>query len=236
MKAIILAAGLGTRLRPLTDNYPKCMVEVNGIKIIDRQISNLTANGINEIYAVTGYKSEILCEHINHTWPHVHIIHNTEYDRTNNMYSLFMSREYVDAEDFLLMNGDVYFDGSIIRGLLDSHEPDMIACDKSQYILESMKVIYDGQRITHISKEISQKDYYAVSIDIYKISAKTSRILFSEIEEILKSDKNSWTEKALDRIFPNADFQPYIISGRWFEIDNHEDLSNASEIFRGDSL
>lgn len=134
------------------------------------------------------------------------------------------------------MNGDVYFDGGIIRGLLDSNEPDMIACDKSQYLLESMKVIYDGKRITHISKEISQKDYYAVSIDIYKISAKTSRILFSEIEEILKHDKNSWTEKALDRIFPRTEFQPYIIGGRWFEIDNHEDLANASEIFRGDSI
>lgn len=238
MKALILAAGLGTRLRPLTDTRPKCMAEVNGIKIIDRQLSNLKANGLSEIYVISGYKSEILSAHINDRWPSVRVITNKDYDCTNNMYSLFLAREFLDGSGFLLMNGDVYFDAGITAGLLSFSCEDAIACDKSQYLAESMKIIYDGRKITHISKEITQDEYYAVSIDIYKISARTSSLLFRKAEETIniRGDANSWTEKALDEIFPQSDFQPYVIRNRWYEIDSLQDMEKASEIFRGDSL
>ena len=238
MKALILAAGLGTRLRPITDTRPKCMAEVNGIKIIDRQLSNLQANGLSDIYVISGYKSEILSAHINDRWPSVRVITNRDYDRTNNMYSLFLAREFLDGSNFLLMNGDVYFDAGITAGLLSCGHEDAIACDKSQYLEESMKVIYDGRKITHISKTITPEEYYAVSIDIYRISARTSSLLFRKAEETIKvrGDSNSWTEKALDEIFPDSDFQPYVIHDRWYEIDSLQDLEKASEIFRGDSL
>ena len=106
MKAIILAAGLGSRLRPLTDSIPKCMVEVNGVKIIDRQINNLIANKINDIYV---YKSEILREYLKSHYPFVNVINNSDYENTNNMYSLFLAKDYVIGSDFLLMNADVFF-------------------------------------------------------------------------------------------------------------------------------
>ena len=214
------------------------MAEVNGIKIIDRQISNLTRNGISDIYVISGYKSEILAEHLSHAWPSVSIINNSDYQRTNNMYSLFLAREFLDGSDFLLMNGDVYLDAEIIAGLLSQPHRDAIACDKSQYLAESMKVIYDGRRIIHISKEISPEEYYAVSIDVYRISAQTSSVLFKKADETIRvrGDSNSWTEKALDEIFPQTNFQPYIINGRWYEIDSLQDLEKASEIFRGDEL
>ena len=237
MKALILAAGLGTRLRPLTNSRPKCMAEVNGVKIIDRQISNLTENGLSDIYVISGYKAEVLEEHINHRWPSVRIIRNTDYDRTNNMYSLFLARDFLDGRDFLLMNGDVYFDAGITAGLISCPSGDVIACDKSQYLAESMKIIYDGRKITHISKEITPAEHYAVSIDVYKISAQTSSLLFRKVNEtIARGDSNSWTEKALDDIFPQTNFQPYVIHDRWYEIDSLQDLEKASEIFRGDSL
>ena len=238
MKAVILAAGLGSRLRPLTNSIPKCMVPVNGIRIIDRQISNLLANNINNIYVIAGYNAQVLTEHLRKTWPDINIITNSEYSRTNNMYSLFLASEYVKAQDFLLMNSDVYFDAEIIRGLLESEAPNAIACDKSQYLEESMKIMCDDGKISHISKKISCEDYYAVSIDVYKISAQASRILFSEIENIIitQCDRNSWTELALDKIFQFTNFQPYVIKGRWYEIDNLEDLHKAEEIFTGDIL
>ena len=238
MKAVILAAGLGSRLRPLTNSIPKCMVPVNGIRIIDRQISNLLANNINNIYVIAGYNAQVLTEHLRKTWPDINIITNSEYSRTNNMYSLFLASEYVKAQDFLLMNSDVYFDAEIIRGLLESEAPNAIACDKSQYLEESMKIMCDDWKISHISKKISCEDYYAVSIDVYKISAQASRILFSEIENIIitQGDRNSWTELALDKIFQFTNFQPYVIKGRWYEIDNLEDLRKAQEIFTGDIL
>lgn len=238
MKAVILAAGLGSRLRPITNGVPKCMVPVNGIRIIDKQIDNLFICGISEIYVVDGYKAEILASHLKEICPQVHIVSNPRYSETNNMYSLFLTAKYVKGEEFLLMNSDVYFDASIIRGMIKGENQSKIACDKSGYLEESMKITLDDKKINHISKKITEEEHYAVSIDVYRISKEDSLTLFKEVEDTIigRKDENSWTEVALDNIFKNTSFQPYIIDGRWFEIDNHDDLRKAEEIFKGDNL
>lgn len=238
MKAVILAAGLGSRLRPITNEVPKCMVPVNGIRIIDKQIDNLLINGVEEIYVVDGYKAEILANHLKAICPNVHIVSNPRYAETNNMYSLFLTAQYVKGEEFLLMNSDVYYDASIISGLLEGDNQSKIACDKSGYLEESMKITLADSKINHISKKITDEEYYAVSIDVYRISSEDSNVLFKEIEDTIlgRKDENSWTEVALDNIFKDTNFQPYVIDGRWFEIDNHDDLHKAEEIFKGDNL
>ncbi|MBR1792393.1 MAG: phosphocholine cytidylyltransferase family protein [Bacteroidales bacterium] len=238
MKAVILAAGIGSRLRPITNDIPKCMVPVNGIRIIDKQLNNLVSNGINDIYVITGYKSEVLSFYLQKHYPSVRIIENTLYLDTNNMYSLFLAKNYVFGQDFLLMNADVYFERSVISGLLTNLGVSKIACDRSKFLDESMKIKLKDDRVYHISKTIPQTDYYAVSIDVYYIAAADSRPLFDEIENtiIVRGDRNSWTEVALDHVLDKADFRPYVIDGKWFEIDNHDDLSFAEALFAGDSL
>ncbi len=238
MKAVILAAGLGTRLRPITNEVPKCMVPVNGIWIIDKQIDNLLSNDVKDIYVVDGYKAEVLAEHLKTKFPQVHIVSNPRYAETNNMYSLYLTSKFVKGEEFLLMNADVYYDSNIIAGMLLGENLSKIACDRSQYLEESMKITLDGDKINHISKKISESDHYAVSIDVYRISAEDSKVLFKEVEDTIegRKDENSWTEVALDNIFPKTNFMPYVIEGRWFEIDNHDDLHKAEEIFKGDKL
>lgn len=238
MKAVILAAGLGSRLRPITNEVPKCMVPVNGIRIIDRQIHNLVKNGVKDIYVIDGYKAEVLGSHLQESYPFIHIISNPRYAETNNMYSLYLAGKYVKGEEFLLMNSDVYYDANIIEGILKNENTSKIACDKSQYLIESMKITLDGDKINHIGKKISEEDHYAVSIDVYRISSTDSTTLFNEVENtiLVKKDVNSWTEVALDNIFSKSSFYPYVIRGRWFEIDNHEDLHKAEQIFQGDKL
>lgn len=239
MKAIVLAAGLGTRLRPITNEVPKCMVPVNGIRIIDKQIHNLVSNGVKDIYVVAGYKADVLISHLKEIYPDVHIIDNKRYAETNNMYSLYMAMPNVEGEDFLLMNADVYYDANIVEGLLASEEPSMIACDRSQFIEESMKIIVDATgKINHISKKITEQEAYAVSIDVYKISKQAGAILFDNVKQTIeaKKDENSWTEVALDEIFSQTIFKPYVIKERWFEIDNHDDLATAERIFKGDVI
>lgn len=240
MKAVILAAGLGTRLRPITDRVPKCMVPVNGICIIDKQISNLLKGGIREIIVVAGYKSDILREHLK-KYDFVNIVDNVRYAETNNMYSLYLAYQYINDSEFLLMNSDVYFDFNIIEGLLDSdwNGKSLIACDKSGYIEESMKIMTSEQGIIkHISKKISELEYYAVSIDVYKLNRQASKTLLTQIKNTIevKKNENLWTEVALDGIFTQCNFMPYSIKGRWFEIDNHDDLHKAEEIFKGDMI
>lgn len=232
MKAIILAAGLGTRLRPITDRVPKCMVPVNGKPIIDKQIENLLNNGIQDIIVVSGYKSDILEEHLS-KYDNVTIVNNDRYDETNNMYSLYLALQYIGNVDFLLMNSDVYFDENIIEGLISSKIPNQIACELDNYMEESMKVTLKNNYISHISKAINEEEYYAVSIDVYKISNTAGAILLQEIIQTIEIDKNenAWTEVALDSIFSKVEFSPYVISGRWFEIDNHVDLKKAEKLF-----
>jgi choline kinase len=237
MKAIILAAGLGTRLRPITNEIPKCMVSVNGIKIIDKQINNLVSNGIEDILVVAGYKSDVLTSHVNNNFPFVKLLDNTRYAETNNMYSLYLTCDFVKENDFLLMNADVYYDSMIISNLLQNTYNSLIACDRSQYLEESMKITFNN-KINHISKNIKKDEYYAVSIDVYKISKEAANILFDDIKNTIeiKKDENSWTEMALDHIFDKTNFQPCVIKDRWVEIDNFEDLAKAEIIFKGDSL
>lgn len=238
MKAVILAAGLGSRLRPITNEVPKCMVPVNGIRIIDKQISNLMKNGVREIYVVDGYKAEILGSHLKEKYPFITIVSNPRYDETNNMYSLYLTAQYVKGEEFMLMNSDVYYDANIIEGMLEGENCSKIACDRSQFLEESMKVTFDGDKISHISKKITSAEHYAVSIDVYRISAEDSKVLFKEVEDtiLMKKDENSWTEVALDNIFDKTNFNPYVIKGRWFEIDNYDDLHQAEELFKSDTL
>ena len=234
MKAVLLAAGLGTRLRPITNEVPKCMVPVNGMPIIEKQVLNLVENGINEIYVVAGYKSEVLKAFLNDKYSFVHVIENDVYDTTNNMFSLYMTMELVKGDDFLLMNSDVFHDANIEAGLINSSEPNMIACEFGRYIEESMKITVDGNRITHISKQITPEDAYATSIDVYKIGVEAGNILFDMCVDIIEKqgNRNSWTEVALDQIFAMIEFNPYKIEGRWFEIDNHEDLAAAEKLFK----
>jgi len=234
MKAVLLAAGLGTRLRPITNEVPKCMVPVNGMPIIERQIRNLVENDIKDIYVVAGYKCEVLKSFLNKNFPFVHVIDNDVYDTTNNMYSLYLTMNFVRGEEFLLMNSDVFHDANIEEGLIASKEPNMVACEYGRYIEESMKITVENDAITHISKKITPEEAYATSIDVYKLGVDAGNILFDMTVDIIEKEgnRNSWTEVALDQIFSKVIFKPYSIKGRWFEIDNHEDLAAAEQLFK----
>lgn len=236
MKAIILAAGLGSRLRPITNIMPKCMVSVNNQPIIDKQIKNLLCNEIKEsdIYVVGGYKGEVLLDYLKRNYPEINFIPNPRYAETNNMYSLYLGMKEMPEDDFLLMNADVFFDANVIKGIKEVETPSAIACDRSRFLDESMKICVDSYgNVTHISKAISEQEHFAVSIDVYKISKKARNILFETVKDFIekKKDENSWTEVALDQIFDKIVFSPYVIKGRWFEIDNHDDLKAAEALF-----
>ncbi len=235
MKAVILAAGFGSRLRPFTEVIPKCMIEVNNVKIIEKQISNLVRNNIRleDIVVVVGYKKEKIERYINEVYKGVKIIFNKDYETTNNMYSLNLAKDFVKDEEFLLMNADVYFEEEIIKELINSKHGNLIVCDDGIYIEESMKITKQEGKINKISKAISKQDAYGVSIDVYKFSKKANIDLFNIIHNIIYIEKNinSWTEVAIDMLFEKQDFYSLDMKYRWVEIDNLNDLKHAEEIF-----
>lgn len=234
MKALILAAGLGTRLAPLTDSVPKCMVKVNHLTIIEKQIENLISNDIKDITVVSGYKHDVLEEFVTKKYPFIKFITNENYLNNNNMFSAYLARNYLSGESFYMMNADVFFDEDIIAELSKDKYKNAIATQKGEYLEESMKIKYDGDKITEISKQIKKEDSFGTTIDVYKFSKDASEAFFQKCINYIENRKelNLWSEVAINDIFNEINFIPCIIKGRWVEIDNFEDLTLAKSIFK----
>lgn len=236
MKALILAAGLGTRLAPITNDIPKALVPVNGVPIIMKQIDNLHKNGITDITVVSGYKAEILERTIHSKYPQIHIIRSVNYDKTNNMYSAYIARKINENGKcgFLMMNADVFYDSSVLTALLNHPAENAIVTDVGRYLEESMKVVEKNGRLTEISKTISKEDALGSSIDVYKFSPKGGEAFFKKCEDYIinKCEVKKWSEVALNDILPKVKFEACPLNGRWFEIDNHEDLKTAENLFK----
>lgn len=238
MKALILAAGVGSRLRPITSTKPKCLVQVAGQSILAHQIHAYAAAGVSEIVIVIGYeaaKVREFCKSVKSV--KITLIENEDYEVTNNMYSLYLTRDLLRGQDFLLSNGDVVFDPSIIPTFATSRETDLIAVDQGTYTEESMKVVQgsDGS-LVDISKAIPPQDALGNSIDLYKFSAETSEVLYAHVIDTVENQKNlkDWTEVAIQGLLKNQaiTMRPFDIQKRaWVEIDNYQDLALADKTF-----
>jgi choline kinase len=236
MKALILAAGLGTRLAPITNDIPKSLVQVNGTPILLKQIDNLYKNGIKDITIISGYKADILEKVVHRFYPEINIIESVDYATTNNMYSAYMAREVVRGSEFLMMNADVFFDASVIAALIQSDSPNAIVTDINTYIEESMKVVEKNGRIIAISKQITQEEALGSSIDVYKFSIDGGKAFMDKCADYIekKQELKKWSEVALNEILSEVVFKACPLNGRWFEIDNHNDLAAAEKLFAED--
>jgi HAD superfamily hydrolase (TIGR01450 family) len=234
MQAVILAAGIGSRLRPLTEKKPKGMVKVNGIPIIEHQIKAYLQAGLKEsdIIIVAGYKPDFITQFISENYPGINLIINDVYNTTNNMYSLDMALDTVD-EDVVVSNGDCVYEYSIISDFLKFSSANSIASEKGSFTDENMKITVNSEnRIVHISKQIKSEEAYGNSIDLYKISSESLETFKAIIKGMIEEDKNLWAELALDKSFEKLTFIPFDIEGRkWMEIDNYEDLHIAERKF-----
>jgi HAD superfamily hydrolase (TIGR01450 family) len=244
MDAIILAAGIGSRLKQLTGEKPKCMVNVNGRTIIEHQISALLSTTVERIHVVGGFAFDVLSNHLESRFggsDRISLIRNAEYESTNNMYSLRLCAHAVRDREFLLMNGDVVFDASILRGLIDAGG-NRICVDVSTYNDESMKVECDSLgRIKAIAKTVPRAQAFGCSIDVYRFDVAGGAALMHHTDEIIlrQGRRREWTEVALDDLFKTRtiDATAFDIAGRdWVEIDNLDDLANAEARFGRSAL
>lgn len=233
MKALILAAGLGTRLAPITNDRPKSLVPVNGKPILMKQIENLHENGITDITIVSGYKADILEKAVHGLYPEIKIIESVDYATTNNMYSAYIAREAIGDNGFLMMNADVYYDSSVISALLEDKAENAIVTDIGTYIEESMKVVEVEGRLVKISKAITPEEALGASIDVYKFSVEGGKAFFAKCAEYIEGKKElkMWSEVALNDILSDVVFKACPLKGRWLEIDNHDDLAAAEKLF-----
>ncbi|MFT5179650.1 MAG: HAD superfamily hydrolase (TIGR01450 family) [Candidatus Paceibacteria bacterium] len=230
-KAIILVAGVGSRLRPMTDSKPKTMIEANGVPMLGHILSSLSYSQIKEVTLVCGYRSDQIQLYCVESFPELNFnfIENKDYGTTNNLYSLYLAKKHLN-DDTLIMNGDLVFDKGVIKKLMNT-KGSAIAVDVGLYQDESMKVVVEDGHIKNISKQITPEDSHGCSIDVYKFTKSDLVTLVKELEKTIKSGNlNEWTEAAFDRLFSEGKIKPKVCAigkDKWFEIDNLDDLADA---------
>ncbi len=245
MKAIILAAGQGTRLRPLTDDKPKCMVEFQGKPIIDHIIDNFILCGIDDIVVVNGYKGNILEQHLENQ--NIKFIQNEKYDSTNMVHSLFCaSSEFND--DLIISYSDIIYSPKILKKLIDSHHPISLAIDlkwKELWEIRMENIISDVETLKMTSKgtvsEIGQKPevlseiegQYIGLISVRKNSVKVFENLYSHMENKKINGRNRsnifMTDFLQEIINSGIDIFAEKFYGGWVEIDSISDISLYNE-------
>ncbi len=233
MKALILAAGTGSRLAPITDTIPKPLVQVNGKPILFKQIENLYENGITDITIMAGYKAEILKKEVSDKWPEINVLISEDYAITNNMYSAYLGIKSTGKCQLLMMNADVFCDSSVIKALLEFEQANAIVTDIGSYKEESMKVVEKNGKIVEISKKIKEVPL-GNSIDLYKFDENGVEAFYNKCCEYIEEKKElkKWSEVALNDILNEVKFVACPLVGRWVEIDTFDDLSMAERIFK----
>ena len=236
MTAIILAAGMGSRLVPITETRPKCMVKVAGKPILQYQIEAYRDAGVTKIVVVCGYFSTRIKAFVARYGKLVECLCNEDYEVTNNMYSLYLAlAKLAPKQPVMISNGDVVFEPAIIQGIL-AQPGSLIAVDAGSYDEESMKITVADGHVRSISKAVTADDAFGNSIDVYKFEggflAEFKQLLSDTIE--VEGNRNDWTEVAIEKCLAQnpSSVRPYEICGKkWVEVDNYHDLQLADEVF-----
>ena len=234
-RAIILAAGSGTRLRPLTNNIPKTLLKVGNNTILDMIISNLKTFHINDIIIVTGHASDILEAYIQRNYSNDTIrfrfVRNDKLD-LGNIYSFYIAREYMDT-DFILLNSDVLFHPNILEYLLNYNTSSLAIDDHKELGSEEMKVKVSNNIIKDIGKDISLKEADGEYIGIMRLNNKDANIIIKSVEELFRYGKyNLYYEDAI-RVVANKYDIFYKCSTKELpcvEIDTINDLNDAYSV------
>ncbi len=243
MQAIILAAGMGKRLKDLTQNNTKCMVKVNGVSLIERMLKQLSRLTLDRIVIVIGYEGEKLKSYIATLDIDLPIIfvENPVYDKTNNIYSLALAKEYLIQDDTLLLESDLIFEDSILKLLVDDPRETLALVDKYESWMDgtcikigkddSIREFIPGNKF--VFEDIPE---YYKTVNIYKFSRHFSETHYVPFLEAYSKalGNNEYYEQVL-RVITMLD-EPEIkakkLKGQlWYEIDDVQDLDIASSMF-----
>lgn len=247
MQAVILAAGMGKRLKELTQDNTKCMVKINGVTLIERMLRQIDRHNLSKIVIVIGYEGQKLVDYIstlkNIKTPIVYV-DNPIYNKTNNIYSLSLAQDYLCEEDTLLFESDLIFEDGIIDLLLNDPRPSLALVDKYESWMDGTCVKLDEQdNITAFipgkNFKYSEKDEYYKTVNIYKFSknfSKNSYVPF--LNAYIKAlGENEYYEQVLRVItmLDNPEIKAKRLTGQlWYETDDIQDLDIASSMFNPD--
>jgi len=243
MQSIILAAGMGKRLKELTNNNTKSMVKVNGVTMIERMLRQLDKLELSKIVVVVGYKGKELIDFISTLGINtpVEYVENEIYDKTNNIYSLYMARDYLLKEDTLLLESDLIFEDSVLNQIIEDPYPSLALVAKYESWMDGTVVTLDEEN--NIKSFLGKKDFkyediqsYYKTVNIYKFSKEFSTTHYVPFLEAYSKalGNNEYYEQVLKVItlLDKPEIKATILGDEsWYEIDDVQDLDIAESIF-----
>lgn len=249
MIGVILSAGMGSRLMPLTKDKPKPLLEINGMTLLERMIKHLMNEDITEFIVIVGYNKDRVIEFTptleEKYGINIKIIENEKYDVTNTSVSTYLASKYIEEnqkDDFILINGDNVVDPEIITRIAERDNTSMIVDNFKDLNEESFKIIIEDETfnedktiangsIKEIGKGIDIQSSTGEFIGVSKVSAKDLSKFNEILEELMEEDKQNYYDfayKPLSKISP-IDF--VLTNGlKWTEIDDHNDWDQAQKL------
>ena len=234
--ALLLAAGMGNRLAPLTDSTPKCLVEVNRIPILERLMRSLRSHGITRLFVVTGHLSEVIEDYLGRRYAGIEIIyiHSPLYETTNNIYSLWLAGKEID-EPFMLIESDLVFHSELLAPML---QPDRIAVSKMLPWMNGTTVTLKGPKQLEaicMGAESRNCASHYKTVNIYNFSRNTWRLIQERLNQYISAGKvNGYYEAVFAELVAEGaiSLAPVFFDAvRWYEIDTLTDLRAAERIF-----
>lgn len=251
MKAIILAAGQGTRLRPITDTRPKCLVELAGKPLLEHQIRAMRHLGVDDITIVAGYRAEMLKDR------GIDVVVNTAYDRTNMVESLFTARNILESgDDVIIAYGDIVYEPRVLEALLGSDGPLSVAADTNWYDywklrmedpfedVETFRLDQRGNVVELGKPARDAADVQAQYIGLIKIDRAYGRKLchtYDAMDRAAKYDgrdfPNMFMTSFIQYLIDSGwKVRPALITNGWLEVDSVSDLERYQRLYDDGSL
>lgn len=247
MQAVILAAGMGKRLKELTKDNTKCMVQVNGVALIDRLLTQLSRLDLTRVIIVVGYKGENLVEHIGDRYAgrlNIEYVENPIYDKTNNIYSLALTKDKLLEDDTLLIESDLILDDRMFSLIMENPHPNIALVAKYQTWMDGTMVRIDDEHnvVNFVPKKAfkySDVEFYYKTVNLYKFSKDFLQHKYVPFLDAYCAalGNNEYYEQVLRVIcmLDNSDLKALPISNeRWYEIDDIQDLDIAEALFASD--
>ena len=244
MQAIILAAGMGRRLGEYTKENTKCMLPVNGVRLIDRLLSQLSKLELNRVVIVVGYQGQNLINYIGNRYNKqlkIEFVENPIYDKTNNIYSLALAKDKLQEDDTLLIESDLIFDDGMFSLLTENPYPNLALVAKYETWMDGTMVRLDADNniVNFVPKaafDYNETDSYYKTVNIYKFSREFSQTKYVPFLEAYSKavGNNEYYENVLRIIsFLNShDLKALPITNeKWYEIDDKQDLDIAEALF-----
>jgi choline kinase len=233
MKAVILAAGQGTRIRSVHGEHPKCLIEVDNTTILDHQLEALSLAGIKDVAIVVGYEKDQIISHVRtrHPYQNIQFIENSAFAITNNIYSLWLALDWLRDESFIALNADVIFDPGILTSATTPHAMVSMIVDPG-WRDETMKVIIEDDYVIQMSKKIAREQFSGTYIGITVFCRAVQERFFRKMNDLITHGRVNEFFNAAVQELANEGLQVGYTSTEglaWAEIDDPLDLTFAQQ-------